>query len=168
MLLVPSCKQGKRNLETSPSPTTVSTVTALGKLPVDHLALGELQASPSLAFGFPIPTTMSVERSFPNAVHLVGVVETQELVRYVRANAQTHGIELQGNALVFDQVRFKGGEPTRIFRIEITSQGRSTRMLIKDETPQSLPNESGLTDDERWRRAGMKPNGEPLDISRLQ
>jgi hypothetical protein len=150
-----------------PPSSGVTTIAPSSTPPLDHLAPGELQASAEFAFGFPIPTTMRIERAFPNAVHLVGEVEVQGLIRYVQAHAQTKTLELKGNAMVFESVRFKAAGPTRLYRIEITGRGPTTRMLIKDDTLTDSPPEPGLTDEERWRRAGMKPNGEPLDVSRL-
>jgi hypothetical protein len=121
-----------------------------------------------MAFGFPVPTTMRVDRAFPNAVHLVGDVNVQGLVRYVQANTVAASPELRGNLLVFNSIRLPDADPTRTFRIEIASIGRTTTLALKDTTPAKLPEEPGVTDEERWRRAGMKSNGSPLDVSQLQ
>jgi hypothetical protein len=168
LVVVLGCKGNHDTVTTNPT-TSLPVNTAPSQAPpLDHLAPGELQAGNNLAFGFPIPTTMTVERTFANAVHLVGEVEVPGLVRYVRANAQTHVLELKGNSMVFEAVRIPAAGPSRIFRIEITGQGRTTRLLIKDDTPLPPPTEPGLSDEERWRRAGMKPNGDPLDVTQLR
>jgi hypothetical protein len=70
--------------------------------------------------------------------------------------------------MVFENVRIPVAGESRIFRIELFGRGQPTRLLIKDVTPSAPPAEPTLTDEERWRRAGMKPNGDPLDVTQLR
>lgn len=89
-------------------------------------------------------------------------------MHYVQQHAQTGRVELLSNAMVFDTVRIPAAGSSRTFRVEISAQGRIARLLLKETTIAESPKEEGLTDAERWRRAGMKPNGEPLDVSQLR
>ncbi len=38
--------------------------------------------------------------------------------------------------------------------------------MIKDITPPPL--EPGLTDEERWKKAGLTPDGKPIDPKKLE
>jgi len=155
----------ERILEAAVSNSALGTTTAP---PLDHLAPGELKASSTMAFGFPIPSSMSIERAFPNAIHLTGVADVQGLVSYVRRHSDARSVELRGNNIVLDFVRIPAAGNDRTFRFEISAQSRNARLLIKETTLAAAPPEPGITDAERWRRAGMKPNGEPLDVAQLQ
>lgn len=161
------CKGTRTSKVDDSRPTTALSATDPSP-PVDHLAPGELHAGHDLAFGFPIPIGMSVERAFPDAIHLIGDVDVQGLVRYVRANARTSNLELRGNRMIFENVRIPAIGEFRSFRVEFSGGGRPTRLLIKDVTPNAPPSEPTLSDEERWRRAGMKPNGDPLDVTQLR
>lgn len=161
------CKSNRKSKADDSRPTTALSAIEPSP-PVDHLAPGELHAGRELAFGFPIPIGMSVERAFPDAIHLIGDVDVQGLVRYVRANARTSNLELRGNRMIFENVRIPAIGELRRFRVELSGGGRPTRLLIKDVTPNAPPSEPTLSDEERWRRAGMKPNGDPLDVTQLR
>jgi hypothetical protein len=155
----------------APSPTATVSAATLARnsaVPLDHLAPGELQASSAMSFGFPLPTGMKLAMAFPDEAHMAGEVEVQGLVRYVQEHTSTAPPELQGNALVFRSVRMRHGFPDRTFRFEIVSKGRTTSLRIKDTTPTATAEPENITDEERWRKAGYKPNGEPLDIGLLQ
>jgi hypothetical protein len=44
---------------------------------------------------------------------------------------------------------------------------RATKLVLTDVTPPPPP-PPGLSDAERWRRAGFSPDGRPLDLKRLE
>ncbi|MGE5786375.1 MAG: hypothetical protein ACM3ZE_17385 [Myxococcales bacterium] len=135
-------------------------------LPIDRLLPGELGASSELVFGFPVPVGMSVERVFHDAAHLVGEVAVSGLVDYIRKHAQVGTAELTGTMMRFDQVRIPRQPPDQVYRFDLVQQARQVRLVIKNVTPP--PTQSGLTEEERWRQAGLRPDGEPLDVSRLR
>ena len=61
-------------------------------------------------------------------------------------------------------------DPSKTLTIEvrvapIAAEYRS-QMVISDVTP--LPEDPGTTDADRWRKAGMTPDGKPLDPKHLQ
>jgi hypothetical protein len=49
------------------------------------------------------------------------------------------------------------GVPGRKLRIEVASGNGDTELIIRDVTPLSI--EPGLTEEERWKKAGLKPSG---------
>jgi hypothetical protein len=54
--------------------------------------------------------------------------------------------------------------------IEIRNAPRSTafrtQMVVRDVTPPPVP--SGETDEDRWRRAGLRPDGRLLDPKHME
>jgi hypothetical protein len=135
-------------------------------VPLDRLLPGELSASSALVFGFPIPVGMHVERSFADAAHLVGEVTVNGLVDYVRKHATVKAPELADSVLVFDPVHIPSQGESRQYRFEISSGGRKVRLLVRDVT--APPQQPGLTDEERYRQAGLSPNGVPLNATELR
>lgn len=134
-----------------------------GVQPVDRLLVSELARSKLLVFGFPIPQGMTVSRRFPDSVHMVGSVSPDGLTAFVRAHAATGPVELIGNRKVFSKVKIRGGDPSRLYDIEIDSSGSLQQLIVSDVTPPPL--EPGLSVEERWRRAGYNPDGTPLASS---
>jgi hypothetical protein len=147
-------------------PAAASALVATAKVPLDRLLPGELSTSSQLVFGFPVPSGMTIERTFPDEVHLAGEVTVSGLSDYIRKHAEVGAPELAGAILRFDHAHILNQDKTRQYRFEITQRGRLVRLLIMDMTPP--PVQPGLSDEERWRQAGRKPNGEPLDISSLR
>jgi hypothetical protein len=68
---------------------------------------------------------------------------------------------------VFPAARIKDGLPDRIYRIDVLPEFRSTRLVLTDVTPPPPP-APGLSDRERWRRAGFSPDGRPLKPKQLE
>jgi hypothetical protein len=89
-------------------------------------------------------------------------------VRYIQENTVTRYPELRGNTFVFSSVKLSATAPERTFRLEVTSHLRTTRLVIEELATAKSPEPPAQTDEERWRRAGLKPNGEPLDVTQLR
>ena len=45
--------------------------------------------------------------------------------------------------------------------MEITDRDNRVELVVRDLTPP--PVVPGLSEEERWRRTGLRPNGQPLD-----
>jgi hypothetical protein len=132
----------------------------------DRLDPGELAAGKTLVFGFSVPREMTVERRFHNEAHLSGSVSQAALIDYVRKRVAAAHVELAGRHSVFDNVRITGGDPQRLYRFEVVPDGTRTRLVIRDVTPP--PTVQGISEAERWRRAGLTPDGRLLDPKKLE
>jgi hypothetical protein len=49
--------------------------------------------------------------------------------------------------------------------IEITDRSGQVELVVRDLTPPPIP--QGLSDEERWKRAGLRPDGTPIDPSKV-
>jgi hypothetical protein len=164
LLGIVACQHRDSTLAAKPGNS--ASASAPVQVPLDHLRPGELAESAQQVFGFPIPRGMSIERAFPDAAHLVGEVNVSELATYVSKHAQVGAPELTATLLRFDRARIPSQGEQRQYRFDISQHGRQVQLLVKDVTP--APTQPGLTEEERWRQAGLKPNGAPLDIADLR
>lgn len=135
--------------------------------PIDHLAEGELAQGSEQLFGLTIPRKMRVERRFIDAAHAAGPVSPEDLSNYVRQRVSVAQVEIGAARTVFPRVVIHGGDPKKIYRIEVSPRsGGGSELEVRDITPKPVP--SGLSDAELWRRAGRNPDGTPIDPKKLE
>lgn len=152
--------QGKR--PAPPAPAAVSVAR-----PLDHLAPDELAPSKTEVYGFAVPHGMTVDSRLRDRVILGGRVSPEALANYVREQVVVSHVEIGAARTVFPMARIKAGPADRLFNLEVLPDGSRTRLVIKDVTPPPPPT-PGLTDEERWRAAGLTPDGRPLDPKKLE
>lgn len=128
--------------------------------PVDHLAPGELAPGKVRVHGMPVPRGMKVARRFDDSTELEGRVSPDKVAEYVRDYVVASHVEVAGDKRVFPAARFRGGND-ETFRLEIFHDPPITRLSIERVTKPKAT--EGLTNEERWKRAGLKPGGALLD-----
>jgi hypothetical protein len=135
--------------------------------PLDHLAPDELARGSAEVYGFAVPRGMEIESRLPDRAVISGHVSPEGLANYVREQVVVSHVEIGAARTVFPMARIKAGPADRIFNLEVLPDGPRTRLVIKDVTPPPPP-PPGLTDAERWRAAGLTPDGHPLDPQKLE
>jgi hypothetical protein len=142
---------------------------AAPKPPIDHLAPGELAPGTEVLYGMVLPRGMRVTAQFPSVAHATGPLHAEDVANYVRDRVDAKRVELGVVGTVFAAVHVTGGDPTKVYRVEVNSAGNSTEIVMRDVTPmpQKVPDPT-VPDVEKWRRAGYKPNGMPLDPLNLR
>jgi len=153
--------------EQAPAPTLRGAAAASASRPVDHLAPDELAPGKSEVYGFPVPRGMDLESRLKDRAYISGRVSPEALANYVRQHVSVSHVEVGAARTVFPMARIKGGPVDRYYNFEVLPDGPQTRLVIKDVTPPPPP-PPGLSDEERWRRAGMTPQGKPLDAKKLE
>lgn len=151
-------------VKNEPAPTASATSSAA---PLDHLAPGELAPSQTEVFGFALPVGTTIQTQLPDRAYIRGSVSPEELANYVRTRVAASHVELGAASTLFPAVKIHGGPPERIFSFEVLRDRDGTRLIIRDVTPPPPP-PPGLTPEERWRAAGMSPDGRPLDLKKLE
>jgi len=132
--------------------------------PLDRLLPGELAEGRDKALGLPVPRDMRVLRSFRDSAVVRGRVDSDALTDYVRKRVSASTVQTSAERTTFARVHVNGEAPERQVKIDIVRDSEATMLFVDDITPpQPLP---GLSDDERWRRAGVNP-GNPLDPTKL-
>jgi hypothetical protein len=145
--------------------TAASAATA--PVPADRLAPGELAVGDGDVFGLPVPRGMVVLGRAPDSALLIGEVTPEAVANYVRDRVVVSHVEVAAGRTVFPRARIKDGPADRVFRIDVVQEYRSTKLLVTDVTPPPPP-APGLSDAERWRRAGFSADGRALDPKRLE
>ncbi len=149
-----------------PAPTAAPAPSAVAA-PLDHLAPDELAPSKSEVYGFAVPRGMVVENRFKDRAYIRGHVSPEALANYVRDQVVVSHVEIGAARTVFPMARLKNGPKDRYYTLEVLPDGPDTRLVIVDTTPPPPP-PPGLTDAERWRAAGLTPDGRPLDPQKLE
>jgi hypothetical protein len=161
VLLVAAC--ARREEQTTP---TANVDAGTRAHPLDHLAPGELVEGPKKVFGFTVPRLMQVERTFDDVAFASGAVGPDAVAKYVEAHVEGTKSQKVGQGYVFDKARVHG--EAKLLRLTITkSVDNGTRLEIRDVTPPPVI-DTGPDEEARWRAVGLKPNGEPLDRTKLR
>lgn len=134
----------------------------------DRLAPDELAEGKSALFGLKLPVGMQVEARFLQSAHASGIVSAEKLANFVRQRVEVARVELAGSGMVFPQASIRGGDPTRRYRIEISSKGRTTKLSLDWLNPPKPPPVTGLSEEQRWQRAGISPDGKLIGQQELE
>jgi hypothetical protein len=136
-------------------------------LPVapDRLAPSEPLIGTAQVWGIRVPDGLRVSSEFARNVHLSGSRPLAAVTEALRQQLLTNEIEVTPTRTVIAQAYVKGASDRRLLRIEALSEGVLTRVNITDITPVPVP--SGLSEAERWERAGRNPDGTVKDPSQV-
>jgi len=132
----------------------------------DRLPPGRLLEGERQVFGLRIPRDMSVVSETRQTAEVVGPVRADDLSDYVRARVLVNHVEMGEGRIIFPQVKLRGDTSPRALRVEVVDGGFQTRLLLQNLVSRA-PVE-GLSEDERWRRAGMTPKGQLIDPNSLE
>jgi hypothetical protein len=153
-------------VHTGAAPSAPTHAAASASAPVDRLAPGELAEGTDTAFGLAIPRDLKVERRFDDSITAGAEMPSEWVANYVRRRVDADKVEIGPTRTVFDRARVKGGAPDKLLRIEVVQTPLEAQLVVRDVTPK--PIDPGLSEDERWRKAGLSPNGRPLDPEHSQ
>lgn len=158
------CRAQRQEPSRATAPDTSASSAAA---PVDRLTPGELAPGKAVVFGFPVPREMKLEHLYPDAAHIGGNVSPEAVANYVRTRVKTRHVEIGAARTVFPAVSIDGDPTRHTYRIEVIAMsGGRTVLLIRDIT--APPMVEGLSQDERWKRAGLSPDGKILDPRSLE
>ena len=155
--LCASC-HGKSDVAAGTGPALTK---ASASKPIDRLAPDELAAGNADVWGFVVPREMQVEHRYQGITHLIGPVKPDALSNYVRERVVVSHVEIGAGRTIFPDARIKAGAADRVYELDVIPEPGITRLIIRDMTPPKIV--PGLSDAERWRRAGLTPEGRPLD-----
>ncbi len=154
--VAPGCHRGAGG--GAPAPSASATV--------DRLAPGELVDGPFRAFELKLPAGMQIREAFTSVVYASGPVDARQLANYLRAQVKGGSVNVGAAATVFDHVTVPANAKRILrLRVDAVGQGHAARLEVRDVTPPVLP--PAPDDAERWRRAGLSPDGKLLDPSHL-
>ncbi|HEY6726926.1 MAG TPA: hypothetical protein VI197_22995 [Polyangiaceae bacterium] len=149
----------------APSPSTSQS--GAPKTP-DRLAPGELREGNGTLFGLKLPVGMKVDAQFPQSAHASGLVSVEKLANYVRQRVTVSRVELAASGTVFPQATIRGGDPARRYQIEVSSKGRTAKLSVLWLNPPKPPPVVGISEEQRWQRAGVTPDGKLIGQQQLE
>ena len=124
--------------------------------PVDFVAPGELAEGPDSAFGLRLPRDMGVTSRGSDVVYAPGRIPFEHVSNYVRDRVDAVQVNIGPTRTVFRSANVRGGDPVEL-EIEVVVVRKGVQMVVHNRTRK--PAEPGLSDGERWRRAGLNPDG---------
>lgn len=136
----------------------------------DRLAKGEIPEGSERAFTLPLPLHSKVRARFGTSVHVASPHTPEELANFVRVRVKDGQTSTTESETRFDRVLVTK-DPSKALTIEVRpgaamSGEYRSQMVISDVTPP--PDEPGLTTEDRYRKAGLSPDGKLLDRKHLQ
>lgn len=135
--------------------------------PIDHLTPGELLEGTDKAFGMVLPREMRVVHGFDDLVIASGSPPADKVTNYVRARVRDGKITVGARATVFERVRTPAAPDLELsIRVEPAEGLDGTRIEVRRLTQPKAP--ALPNDEERWRAAGLRPDGRPLDPKTMQ
>jgi hypothetical protein len=150
----------------APAPAGSALAVASASKPVDRLSPDELAAGAGEIWGLKIPRDMHVEHRFPEIAFAVGPVKADALANYIRDRVIVSHVEIGAGRTIFPNARIKDGAADHYYEIDVIPEPGGTRLQIQDLTPVKVV--PGLSDEERWRQAGLTPQGRPLDMKKFE
>jgi len=158
-----SCRSREKRTDAAPSAAPKV------KKPVDRLLPGELAPGEGHVFGLAVPNGMTVKGSFAEAAYLEGNVAPESLANYVRDRVDVERVEIGVARTLFPNARIRGGAAGRWYEIEVVAGNASpTRLVVRDVTPHEANGPPTMTEEERWRQAGLTRDGKPLDLAEFK
>lgn len=156
------CRRSSEAVEDLTPPAPNESAKAL-----DRLLPGELRPGEEEAFGLLLPHGMRVIGRFDRTVHAAGNLKPEDVANYVRDRVVVDRVELGAASTLFPNARIKNAPPSKRFLIEVVSAAPARTVLkVRDITPP--PPTQGLSEAERWKRAGLRPDGRLAEPETMQ
>lgn len=153
----------KRKEPPAPGPAPSASV------PSDRLAAGEIPEGREKAFTLSLPLHSTVKARFPDSIHVASQHTPEELTKFIAARVKDGTRSSSATETRFDKV-VATKDATKTLVIEIRSAPAMTdyksQIVVKDITP--APEQPGTTDADRWKKAGMTPDGKLLNPKQMQ
>lgn len=135
----------------------------------DRLTEGEIPEGRERAFTLPLPLHSAIKARFGRSIHIASPHTREELSRFVLARIKDGKTSTAGNTTQYEKV-LVSKDPSKTLSIHIRSAALGgeykSQMVVEDVTP--MPEEPGLTDADRWRKAGLTPEGKLIDPKHMQ
>jgi hypothetical protein len=134
--------------------------TGLRGVPIDSTSSGDIVEGDIEAFGFYLPRDVRVTAKLRDTVYAIGALNFEGASNYVRERVLPGQVDTGPSKTVFRDAALKR-DPSRRVLIEVRTKNGRVEMVVRDRTPQ--PAEPGLSESERWNRAGLTPDGDVIE-----
>jgi hypothetical protein len=142
-----------------------STPTPSARAPIDRTLPGELAEGPDKAWTLVLPRALVVRARLVDMIYGDAEVPPDRMANYIRQHVASDKVETGPSKTVFPRATVRG-QPGVELAIEVLNRGGSSEVQIRNLSLVKMT--PGLTEEERWRAAGLKPDGTPLDPTHLE
>ncbi len=138
--------------------------------PPDHLVAGEAVEGKEQAFGLPLPRLARIAAHFEGTIDVYSALSPEDLVNFVRVRVKDGKVTPGSSSTILEDVA-PLANPQRRVSVEVRAfrgddSAVRSEMVVRDRTPVAA--EPGLTDDQRWKKAGITSDGKVADPRHLQ
>jgi hypothetical protein len=128
--------------------------------PLDTTKPNEIAESEIFAFGLALPRGLRIKAQAKDATYAIGRLPFEALANYVRDRVTATRVDTGPAQTVFVDAIVKR-DPKHVVQVEVRARRGRVELVVRDRTPK--PADEGLTEAERWRRAGLTPDGRPIE-----
>ncbi len=128
--------------------------------PIDTTEPNEIAEGDTLAFGLVLPRELRIQAQAQDVTYAIGKLPFEALANYVRDRVIPTRVDTGPAQTVFVDAIVKR-DPKHVVQVEVRAKRGRVELVVRDRTPK--PAEKGLTEAERWRRAGLTPDGRPIE-----
>jgi hypothetical protein len=153
------CSRGADDYGAGPTGTVAPKGSGQG--PIDHLAPDELVEGRESALGLKLPRDLKTTVTTNERVIAEGHIDAERVANYVRARVKDGKMTVGASSTTFESVHLLA-DPKRLLGVKIAATRGTAYLEVWDMTPKPKEPDPG-NDVERWRKAGFKPDGTPLD-----
>ena len=153
-----SCRDSKPTEQQTTAPAAAD---ASAVLP-DSTDGNELAEGKEEAFGLRLPRGVYIAARMDDAVYARGKLGFEASANYVRQRVVAKRVDTGPAKTVFVDAAIKA-KPDRLVQVEVLMRSRGVEIIVRDKTRK--PADKGLTQKERWKRAGLTPDGKVLKES---
>jgi hypothetical protein len=125
----------------------------------DTAAKGELAEGKEVAFGLRLPRGVYVSARMEDAVFAKGRLGFEATANYMRKRVLAKRVDTGPAKTVFLEAAIKS-KPDRVVRVEVLKRYNGVEIIVRDKTRK--PADKGLSEKERWKRAGLTPDGKVI------
>lgn len=128
--------------------------------PVDTTEPNEIAEGEVLAFGLALPRDIEIDAQAADTTYATGRLSFEALANYVRERVTASRVDTGPAQTVFVDAVVKR-DPKKVVQVEVRNKRGRVQLIVRDRTPK--PVDQGLTEAERWRRAGLTPDGRAIE-----
>lgn len=138
--------------------------------PSDHLVVGEAVEGKERVFGLALPRLARIAARGDRMVDVYSALSPEDLVNFVRERVKDGKITPGSSSTLLVDVT-PLGDPAKRVTIDVHAfhggdGAVRSEMVVRDTT--ALPVEPGLSDEQRWQKAGLTPSGQIADPRNLK
>jgi hypothetical protein len=159
LITTPSCRKDE--------PVPVPPAPSASAVPLDHLGPGELRQGKESMYGLVLPDGMSIIARYADAMSAAGNLRPEHVANYVRERVVVSRVELGAARTIFPSAKIRDGDAQRTYQVEVVSAAENRTVLeIHDVTPPRKT--EGLTNEQRLKQVGLRPDGKMLEPSKME